>query len=527
MVLHRVLPAFALWLSASAAFAQSNEVFLGQVGDQNEAVIDQTGARNIVGGSSNDLRLNQLGAGNTLTITQVGEDNAVGPSNLIGVPGFLTGTVGSASGLTQAGDVNQLIVEQRSGRDMGGGSTIGAIDQRADSAGTSITNSAEIRQIGGRYDPATSRLGESSGPANHLFQELAQQWLPTASTTGTNRLEVDQLGFGQSIWQIRQSGAQNSLSVLQSVRGNALRIASQDGAANQATLISTGEDNTIGNLQQTGQGHALDLSLVGDRNFVDQVRQTGFTTSGGGDNLAGISIFGDDNGGEGIGGYRAMSAQGSQLAGYAASVEQVGDGNQLQLTIGASSTGGGSDGNLFSLSQSGLQNGLFVTMTGDGNETNARQTGDGNTATIVQDSDAVFSRQSGIRLGNIASLSFEGDANDLLINQSGLSNRADVTIVGSRNDVGASIPGRDDRDALLQSLLAQGGIVQAGRDNTASVSIVGNENLSGIFQAGTSHSAMITTVGDGNQAGIGQIGEGQLARVRQGGEGNSASIGQY
>ncbi|MDY8108311.1 hypothetical protein U0C82_03990 [Fulvimarina sp. 2208YS6-2-32] len=512
--------------------AQSNEVFLGQIGEANTVKIEQTGSLNVVGANSDDRRLNQIGSGNTITIEQVGDGNRIGPLNLVNRPGFLTGTDGVAAGLNQLGTANSLTIEQRSARQAGGGSLIGAISQTtAGAVSAQGGNTASVVQIGGAYDPSDSTLGVSTGPAFHEIYELSQDFVAQADAAGRNVLRVEQVGTSQTVWQVRQRGASNDLFLSQSVRGNAVRLARQDGTVNSMSLVLSGLSNTLGIVNQIGDGNQADVSVSGERNFVDQVRQTGFSVGAGGGNIARVTIVGNDNGGETIGGYRAMSAQGSTLAGYAAAIEQTGDDNLLVLTIGSDLAGGGSNGNMFSLVQTGDANFLTSVMSGDDNELRSFQDGEGNIIDVVQTSQARFGGRaagtSDARLGNLASLRTDGDGNTVALSQDGTTNSAAVTVFGNDNDMGSRVAGGAVRTAgVSRTVFLPSGLLQSGSGNDLMATLTGDRNRFGLVQLGAGNQADLTIVGSDNQAAIDQMGDGYAASVTQLGMANMTAVMQ-
>ncbi|ALN74646.1 hypothetical protein [Aureimonas sp. AU20] len=543
--------------SACAAFAQSaatdtgtasNEVFLGQTGDTNILTVTQTGSGHLVGGNGETLRLNQLGNLNKVDIFQVGADNGIGRENMIGQPGGLTGIVGTATGLFQHGDSNFLDIIQRSHRNTEG-SQIGAIDQRAQSASGLIpsdgsANRAVIRQTGGAFLPLVSDRGESTGAARHVIREISQVHRPTRSNAAPNSLEVSQTGERQEAGQLRQSGVGNNLTLTQEGLANSLRLGEQTGENNKATIVSMGERNTLGNAEQHGTSDQMSLRLDGTGNFIDQVVQAGLGSQGEGrGNSVFVSVMGNDNGGEGIGGYSAVSSQSAVSGAFASSLEQFGEGNTLSLTIGSDGSGR-ADGNFFSFVQRGLDNAAYALLTGDGNEFASSQQGDGNRLDIVQASSAIRATGDNQRAGNTALLQQTGDANLADIRQAGAGNGLDMTVIGDRNLLAVSQTGSANRadvrivgndnlrpaprggrlpsttDALVKTIL------QDGTGHRASLDLVGNDNVVSVLQRGAQDIANGIVRGDGNLATVRQEGEKQTLNFIQMGESQSLFVHQ-
>lgn len=503
-------------VAAGSAHAQSNDVFLGQTGDTNIITIDQTGANNLVGGASADLRLNQLGDRNQVEVLQVGESNGIGRINVIGQAGLLTGESGVATGLFQRGDANVLQITQRTARE-GGANLVGAIDQSAGSGLQGPTNRATITQIGGSYAEGSEGPAVSTGPGFHSISEIVQAYSVRDTTGEANRLDVTQTGSRQAVEQLRQVGAGNKVVLTQDGSENALRIADQQGAANQATLRLSGALNAVGNVVQSGSVNEVNLRIDGDANFVDQIVQAGpgGLLEGRG-NIARISIAGDDNGSEGIGGFAAMSGDSVAFASFAASVEQFGDDNSFTLTIGAEADGR-ADGNGFAAAQSGFGNESTVTMLGDENRMALRQEGDGNTADIVQTSSA--RRGAAVSAaGNIALVSTIGDINRVAIAQQGADNRMDARITGNDNEAARPLAG--------SARTSGAGLFQDGRGHRAEIDVLGDLNRLSLAQTGLGHTASITVVGSSNRSSIDQIGTGHFAESIQIGDGNYSSIQQ-
>lgn len=534
--------------AGGVAHAQSNEVYLGQVGDTNKLTVDQVGESNTVGGLTDDLRLNQLGNDNLATLRQVGVQNGVGGVNMTGRPGFLTGLLGSTSGLFQRGNQNVLDIEQRSWRNSGG-SLIGAIEQRADSLPAGIiSNRTRVRQIGGALANGSDDKAPSSGPGNHTIREILQIVVPSTDVSilgvGTNQIDVDQLGLSQQIGQLRQRGAANRIEILQDGTANALRLVNQDGDANGVRLRMVGERNSLGNAEQRGVSNRVSLRVDGSGNFVDQAVQGGLGGVGAGrGNVITASIVGDDNGGEGTGGYRALSAQGTVAGAFASSLEQYGEGNALSLTIGAEGIGR-TDGNYFSSAQRGFDNAAYALMTGDGNEFALSQDGDGNQLDITQASSVIRSTGDSTRAGNTALLQQIGNNNLAEIKQSGAGNRLDMEIRGDRNLLSTSQTGSGHRidiridgsdnlrpapragrlptkgDALVKS------VIQEGIGHVASLDITGDENVALMRQTGSQNIVSGIVKGTANTAITSQTGADQVTIFRQFGDLNYLTVRQ-
>lgn len=369
--------------------------------------------------------------------------------------------------------------------------------------------------------------------------------------------------LGTETLAARQSGDNNTLSILQSGNGNEIGTGIsgflQTSNRNVATITQSSSNNRVLNVIQTGIGDAvfgpdlprnyLDLTQKGgDSNIVTLVSQTRTTLFAPIDPLPGnaatLSFDGSSNG---VGTLGATDITGGWGGVAQGSVVQTGVTNALFVTTIGST-------NLFGYEQDGEINGLIGSITGDGNETVVSQDGSGNIAgfSVTGSGNQLFFAQGEVG-ANLATVSLFGDANQIGVQQLGATNVAALTIDGDNNLVNAYQDGANDlfldiwgddnnsnpftpgEPAALTaapSSLQPGAVLQYGFGNSI-VYTVGltatnsNNNSFAFLQDGTGNEIIGATFGgNGNEVVIVQNGSSNFTSFSQHGSGNIIGVSQ-
>ncbi len=486
------------------AYADSNNVYIGQTGVTNTITIAQAGLGNAVGANDTTLLLNQDGRNNTVDISQTGWANTVAAVTRFALttPSFVP-----ANGLNQIGNFNSLTLDQTNTVDIGS-NTIEAIYQEASLTFAAPSNVIEVTQ--------TSDGG--TGEAEHFIGEIVQ--INPDTGAAPNQVSVTQsgggAGIGNSIDRIRQDGDGNIAGITQSAHSNAIGNLSQTGSSNDAVLAQgTGAGNVISDVMQSGSFNQLNISEAGTNNIVETVTQNndGVAISG---NTAKITLAGDDNGGDGLGGVGTFVSVAKDAGVFQATVLQIGDDNDLSYAVSAAS-----HRNLYGFVQDGDGNGIIGNVDGNDNEAAVRETGD----------------------DNVASFSQTGNTNAIAVTMDGERNRVFVDQTGERNVVNVafgsgSAPSSDNNaDGLAFTGvvaavtdaygLAPGHFHQLGTDNSVALAVTGSGgNMTAAWQEGAGNTITGSVTGSGNQAAVIQAGMDNLAVFSQFGNNNRLIIQQ-
>ena len=459
--------------SAVQAQVEENSAVINQVGQDNTARIDQTGLRNEAG--SDVLPMLQQGTFNAIEIDQIGADNLIGLEN-DGV--FQSGDTGSALVF------NQIDIDQLSGPDSGGvtlGNVIGSIRQTTDGAVDGVANLLIIQQ------------GAKGVGGNRVGAVVQQQFD----------------GMPGQRAEIYQDGEGNVLDLL------VQRSGSFDTAGGNTIIARfTGSFNGIGDLTGPAQ-----IARVQDNSLIQDIGYDGTGASGnfidllvtGNDNIFGVYQGGVDN----TVGLVSISGQSNEVG-----LGQDGFENEVIMTEIEG------DDNRIGLDQLGT-NRAWLSMIGDSSSNNisGRQEGSSDLEIYIEgDRNRINATQgylTGIGDSNQAEIRIIGDSNFFDLTQRG-ENTATIAVTGSQNNLAGTFTG----DAALDAGLAPGYIDQMGMGNASDITILGSLNLFASRQEGDDHllEAMIT--GQGNQAAVIQQGPMNVTRMSQSGKGNNAGVRQ-
>ena len=325
-------PIFVLPLLGAPALAQTgdNSVFIGQSGETNTITVNQDGNTNVVGGSAAGLALTQDGLDNSIAIDQTGFGNAIATTLRQGVRPSL-GLVETGTG--QSGNRNEIVVTQETQLVAAARNAIEAIFQSAsalfDPNAVRPSNRLYLRQ----YSPGAPSGTRSVG-------QIVQINTSDAAFAGvTNSASIVQLGDASSaddtLTTAYQEGWGNSLTVEQISSGNRIGTARQIGTGNLALARQyVGGDNQAVSIDQIGDLNELRLTEDGARNYVEGIIQNnrGVAISG---NRVTLTLGGDDNGGDGLGGAGSFALIPAGFLRFQAQVSQIGDDNGISYVTAA------------------------------------------------------------------------------------------------------------------------------------------------------------------------------------------------
>lgn len=477
-------------LMGAAGAADNNSAYIDQSGSTNNALILQSGSGNHAGDNSAKNRIQQTGDNNDLKITQSGSSARVGTG----------GNFGSQNlGVDQLGDYNRLEILQTGS---GSVNTVQQNSQGATAVPSGVVNEAIVKQLNGNGSTLVSRIdqtytGNATTDAKNLVT-IDQNATGTGPRVGgggstgdqsggvfqtgfANTIDIDQIGRYDRTNEVRQSGSENSFTVLQQY--------SNTGGFN-------GNEFTLGT--QTGIANVASLTHAGARNFTALVQQDN-SAGGSVGNDAVVSLTGDSNGFGGLS--RAAAAAGASSS----SVVQLGDENDVSYIV----TG---NDNQYGFYQDGtLNKATNIVVNGSGNELGVYQEGTNNSlslATISDDDNIIGLVQKGT--DNVASISVSGGQNvgydDFgsgpagnlastqgltagLLEQYGTFNQVSLTVSGGSNNVFASLQNNRDYGASsTQNVITA---TQTGSDNQAAVVQLGNNNVASLAQTGGANSVSV------------------------------------
>ena len=407
---------------ASAAQAQSNQVWLDQSGlnQSFDATQSQTGNR--VGSSAS--RFTQSGGNNRFTSNQSGSTNQIGGGATVGLPGAtLQGR--------QTGQRNSATVNQQ-----GTGGRV-SLDQQGDDGNNGTFANGTITQGGARS-------------------------LATVNQTGTfGFFSVDQLNSGQTT--INQSGSWNRATVSQGgtntpliANGNtvSLRQDGTGGSQTQANDIAVRQNRTVGGANIAGGANSIDFRQSGQANVAGLVQE-------GSGNVIGLRTS-------------APNTQSQWGVGHRADVAQAGTFNTLRMFQG----GAGTSGNDIIANQSGT-GGLFqvnqidVQQNGSGQSATFGQAGFLNVATVSQASSATGASVISSQTGSVNSVTATQSAagHGATFTQNGTVNTAVVTQASTNVSTAAFTQSGSTNTARLSQ--------QGSGAHNATVSQAGTNNFVG------------------------------------------------
>ncbi|PLW77547.1 hypothetical protein [Cohaesibacter celericrescens] len=494
--------------TCGSALADDNSVYIGQTGFTNSVSIDQLGESNKIGSDDISIFVSQDGSGNALTVSQTGYTNEAGATSSAGALGLL--------GLYQSGDNGVINITQKNTA-LSGLNIIGAVSQSAPTNVSAATsNSLTILQTD---DALGGTTNTGNGEGNHVIGEIQQ----IQTGTGANIASISQYdgasggGGGNRVQLLIQEGSANQATLTQQDSGNTIGDFRQYGTNNQTTAIQRdGTDNVIDSFQQDGEANRALLSMTGSRNVLFSIIQRNALLGVAG-NILTVTMGGDDNGGDGMGGLGQFQFAATKLLQVAqAQIQQLGDENHLNfVTSAVAST------NRFGFVQDGDGNALSGTVDGTENEAAVLQIGDGNRLDFTQSGDK-----------NAIAISYRGDDNVLNVEQSGDENAIEVTFDGAINPITRSNQNNDPAlggftDLVLAHAgsLMPGVALQSGNLNTAKISIsAGNFNKFAFSQTGDQNIINGAVTGNSNQALVVQTNAMNTAYYRQSGNNNQLII---
>lgn len=494
-------------VSHAAAQSATNKAWIGQTGDTNTITIDQAGIGNSVGADNSTLRLNQDGRFNAVTVKQSGWSNSAGATSLAqpNVP----------LGINQRGDRNEIELLQEN-RNIGGSNVIGAILQISLKGLSRLANSLHVKQSAGSGD----------GTAGHSIG-----WITQENTGGDQRRNDVTLvqsgglaGAGNAIGSVFQRGEGNLVNAMQTGDANRIGGLRQKGAGNEIVVLQgEGKDNTLDRVTQIGELNKAQIRQSGNRNYVASVLQNNERVAISGNTLA-VTLAGDDNGGDGLGGVGAFTDDVTRHVGvYQSAFTQIGDDNAIRMTVN-----GGSD-NLFGFSQVGYGNGAVVSISAGRDAKPARASY--NEVAVFQRGDDNDARVGMVGSKNVVGIYMDGARNQLSLTQKGNGNVSDLDIRGNDNNNRAAAPALVFAAPLLELAIAgdllPGKGLQSGNDNRAKIGVEGSKNLFAFAQAGEGNKFSLTVSGSMNQTVSVQSGNQNTSLVTQAGTSNTLAIHQF
>lgn len=354
----------ALALS-SAAFADSQTIYLSQSGHDQQANITQTGNGNYVGRSGNEFVQND-GAGNggnNLVVNQSGTSNLLGWNK----QGYQSGT-GNSADVTQSGSNGRVELQQ---------------------------------------------LGTNNGVQSSFFTQQAVTLFPELSsikntinqnTTGTSFVDLSQNG-SNNIFQITQAGINNGITVNQGQMGNAVQLQQAGDATNSYMTVSQTNVEDSANLVRLFQGNGNDNQASATQNGTKSVasvaQQNGSGNRFTSNQTSNSGAFGNVISGALTGTFDISYAQ------------QQGSNNTANFTQNG-------DQNFTGFNQYGNSNIMMANQQGTGNELSMLQIGNSNQAYVTQTGTSGSSR-------NNATVDQQGNSHFANLTQNGSGNKATMT----------------------------------------------------------------------------------------------------
>ena len=278
----RLIIGAALTLAVAHAYAQDNQAYIFQLGEELEAQITQTGSahyaeirqsgfwdqhvlRNVAStdqtGELNRSTVHQPGSEHTAQTIQEGRGNEA----LITAGAY--GLSGGLATITQSGDANQAFV------DSGGESSEVSVHQ------VGAQNLARISQSFANAGVVASQEGISNSVSvNQSVDEGGAGWV-TVSQLGDGHLaDVIQYSYSKgAVVDFLQVGSGHHAEILQSVFYEAergLAVLSQNGTDHSAGITQEGGNDAF--VTQYGDGHLAMAGQRGEYNTIT-IRQSGST----------------------------------------------------------------------------------------------------------------------------------------------------------------------------------------------------------------------------------------------------------
>jgi len=226
--------------------------FIQQIGNNHEALIDQTGyhAGRIYqqgdGPGGNYARLIQVGENHTGFISQVGDDN----TGVINVEG-----IGHVSVIVQEGDEHNIQFSMQGENNTADIRQFGTSDHLV---GFADDDELSIFQSGNNNELYSVQIGEGGG---HLLTTLGDHGY--IQDGHENLIDVWQEG-GSHIARLLQEGDGHTIILLQHDSENVAEIG-QDGNGHWANVDQNGTGNRV-EITQFGEGHWSNVTQYGNNN---------------------------------------------------------------------------------------------------------------------------------------------------------------------------------------------------------------------------------------------------------------------
>jgi hypothetical protein len=243
----------------SAAFAADNSIYIDQSGDNSTIGVTQTGAGNVVRG------IQGVGTGNTTPAKMYGNNSTVdiqqiGSTNTLNLGFNATTATGKAYGI----DLTYYVT---------GNSATATINSNNSNAGTSASNTIDVRQTGNNAGLNLDLIGSNNsftattagGSNNTISATLNGDNITdtiAVSGGGGNGITLNQTSTNGTAG-ITLVGASNTVSLTQSgtagTNGHSFTY-SATGSSNSMTATQTGTIDTTINVQSVGSGNTWNIT---------------------------------------------------------------------------------------------------------------------------------------------------------------------------------------------------------------------------------------------------------------------------
>ncbi|SKA26871.1 beta strand repeat-containing protein [Consotaella salsifontis] len=460
-----ILSASALALATTAALADDNTVFSTQTGENNSALVTQSGVGANAAGSSTHA-LTQNGKGNRITISQSATDSRNGRGNNVGT-GATDKTSAAFKGLSQQGDGNTVAVTQSGERQ-----NLYQLQQAGNG------NAATVSQSGS-FNGISSISQSADGNAATVTQSGSQNLIGRSQYRALPRATQGETESG-----IYQSGGKNVLTISQTGTKNQVNVARQDSTGyltgNTATLTIDGSytgsaDFSGGFAAGSGFGNYA-YHTVGLEQGV--VRQTG-------SNSLNYTITNNNNS------YAfQQNGTGTIRGATAGTGNQIAIGQELNSTADLNVTGDSNNIGVYQKTNTAAVAAAKadITVVGNRNNLGVSQTQNGNATSSI----TVSLYGDGNNSSNLGG--FTGDAGSVFFSRTpGLIEQA-----GDNNSINLTVgtAGSNSNDNLFA-------FRQSSGNNTIVGSIKGNNNQVVVSQSGGAMTHF-TQVGSFNNIGVKQ-----------------------
>jgi hypothetical protein len=451
-------------LLSGVAYADSNLSGLKVTGDNNSALIVQSGYGNNAGSATYGLdspyALKQTGDYNTLNINQAGSQNSVGTQTH---PfGNTTYALPDSWAVIQHGSNNAATVNQNSAN-IYNGNILGIYIQNNNNNKFNLTQNAlsYVNAVQNLVGEIYQGGAFGSGGGNNTL---------TITQTG---IAGDNFGKGNTAKVVKQTDSYQTATITQSGQYDGIVNLTQTGGSyNTALVQESGTGNRVTSLTQTGAGNNATLILSGNYNGADS------TSNPGSNAVAG------DGYGKMYAAKTMTGAAGTVVNAVASVVTQTGNTNVLSFTAAG-------DNNAYGFTQIGDHNSITGSSYNDGNQAAVAMLGSYNNINFLQSGGANNLGVSIFGSYNNAGSPFSGDANF------GMAPGYIQQVGGSNNSVTLNV-GLSTGDSN-GNLFA---VTQNGSSNVVVGSISGgNNNQAAVYQNGSSNNFTFAQVGSNNNVG--------------------------